>query len=100
MTISKKIEISKLKIKYVLGNQSTLVDYPTSEDILYELIEDWCGRIYEELKFTDVSLKKKYNLTTQQTEDIIEQFKLWGCIEDVLSNSAYTTYKVIKNPFA
>lgn len=97
--MKKTINTEKIKVKYVLGNYSTLKSYPTSEDILYELILDFCGRIYEELKFTDVSLQRKYSLSDERLGEVINQFKDWKLISEVHGNSSYTTYKIIKNPF-
>ena len=97
--MKKKIDTRKLKVKYVLGNHASLKSYPTSEDILYELILDFCGRVYDELKFTDVSLQRKYNLSDETLGEVINQFKNWKLIKEVHGNNSYTTYKIIKNPF-
>ena len=98
--MKKTIDIRKLKVKYVLGNYTSLKNYPTTEDILYEIIIDFCGRIYNELKFTDSSIQSKYSLSENETSMFINQLKGWDLLEEVHSNSAYTTYKIIKNPFA
>jgi len=98
--MKKTIDTRKLKVKYVLGNYASLKSYPTSEDILYELILDFCGRIYDELKFTDASIKRKYNLTDEELSLIIDHFKSWKLLKEVHGNNSYTTYKIIKNPFA
>lgn len=97
--IKKTIDISKLKVKYVLGIHSSLPSYPDSEDILYELIRDYCGRVAKELKFTDISLKKKYGLTDDQLRDTLEWLSNKKIIKTTIDNSAYTTLKVIKNPY-
>lgn len=98
--IQKKINTGKLKIKYVLGNYTTLKDYPTTEDVLYDLIKDYCSKNKKFLKFTDVSLLKKYpTLTKSSVTDIISKLKNNKIIEVVNSTSAYSTYKVITNPY-
>lgn len=97
--LSKKIDTSKLKAKYVLGCYSSMRDYPDTEDVLYELIEDYCSRIAKEIKFTNISLKKKYGLTKNRTDEIIKSLLDWKIIKEVNSTSAYSTYEVIKNPY-
>lgn len=99
MKIKKTIDISKLKVKYVLGIQSDSPTYPEPEDILYELIRDYCGRVATELKFTDVSLKKKYSLTDEKLKDTIEWLTNNKIITSINDTTAYTTLKVIKNPY-
>ena len=98
--MKKTIDTRKLKVKYVIGNHASLQSYPTHEDILYEMIIDFCGRVYDDLKFTDASVKRKYNLSDDETSTLIEQFKNWDFLEEIRGNNSYTTYKIIKNPFA
>lgn len=98
--MNKTINTANIKVKYVLGNYATLKCYPTSEDILYELVLDFCGRIYKELKFTDVSIQRKYSLSDERLNEVITQFKDWDLLEEIHGNSSYTTYKIIKNPFS
>lgn len=97
--LKKSLNTAKLKVKHVLGNHTTLPNYPDSEDITYELIRDYCGKVAKEIKFTNVSLQKKYSLTDEKTNEIITQLKNDKIIEVSLSNSAYTTYEVIVNPY-
>ena len=97
--LKKKIDTGKLKVKYVLGMHNTLSSYPDSEDILYELILDYCGRVKKELKFTDVSIKKKYGLSDKKLNFIINKLSKQSLIKPIHDNSAYTTYQVIKNPY-
>lgn len=99
MKIKKSINTGKLKVKYVLGIHSTLPSYPDSEDILYELIRDYCGKVAKELKFTNVSLQKKYSLSDEKLSEVIEYLTSHGFLGVVNDNSAYTTYEVIKNPY-
>jgi len=97
--LKKTINTSKLKVKYVLGNYSTLKDYPDTEDVIYELIEDYCSRVSKEIKFTNVSLQKKYGLSENRTQEIINSLLEWEIIKEINSTSAYATYEVIKNPY-
>lgn len=97
--LKKTINTSKLKVKYVLGNHSTLPGYPDAEDILFELIRDYCGKVAKEIKFTNVSLQKKYELTEEKTSAIIERLVADNILTKVHSNSAYKTYQVIVNPY-
>lgn len=97
--LKKTINTSKLKVKYVLGNYTTMKGYPDAEDIIYELIEDYCSRVAKEIKFTNVSLQKKYGLPEEKISELIKILLDWKIINEVNSTSAYTTYEVIKNPY-
>jgi len=99
MMLPKALNTSKLKVKYVLGNHSSVPGYPDAEDIIFELIRDYCGKVAKEIKFTNVSLQKKYSLTEERASAIIEKLMADGILEVSLQNSAYTTYEVIRNPY-
>jgi len=97
--LKKTLNTAKLKVKHVLGNHTTLPNYPDAEDITYELIRDYCGKVAKEIKFTNVSLQKKYSLSDEKTNSIIMQLRNDKIIDISISNSAYTTYEVIRNPY-
>lgn len=98
--LNKAIDTGKLKVKYVLGNHTTVKGYPTAEDILFEMIRDYCGRVAKILKFTDVSLLQKYpTLTKKSLSEILSKLKNEGYITEINSTSSYVTYEVIKNPY-
>ena len=97
--LPKTLNTSKLKVKYVLGNHSSVPGYPDAEDIIFELVRDYCGKVAKEIKFTNVSLQKKYSLTEDMTSAIIEKLMADGILKVSLQNSAYTTYEVIHNPY-
>lgn len=97
--LKKTLNTAKLKVKHVLGNHTTLPNYPDAEDITYELIRDYCGKVAKEIKFTNISLQKKYSLSDEKTNSIIMQLRNDKIIDVSLSNSAYTTYEVIRNPY-
>ena len=98
--IAKKIDKDKLKVKHVLKCHSTLPGYPDEEDILYDLLIDFVFRIYTELKFTDVSLLKKYkNLKKEKLQLELNKLLNLGIISVVNSTSSYTTYEVLINPY-
>jgi hypothetical protein len=97
--LPKALNTSKLKVKYVLGNHSSVPGYPDAEDIIFELIRDYCGKVAKEIKFTNVSLQKKYSLTEERASAIIEKLMADGILKVSLQNSAYTTYEVIRNPY-
>jgi len=97
--LPKTLNTSKLKVKYVLGNHSSVPGYPDAEDIIFELIRDYCGKVAKEIKFTNVSLQKKYSLTEERASAIIEKLMADGILKVSLQNSAYTTYEVIHNPY-
>ena len=97
--LQKTLNTAKLKVKHVLGNHTTLPSYPDAEDIIYELIRDYCGKVAQEIKFTNVSLKKKYSLDDERANAIIMKLRNDKIIKVSLSNSAYTTYEVVVNPY-
>ena len=94
--LPKILNTAKLKVKYVLGNHTTFKGYPDAEDIIFELIRDYCGKVAKEI---NVSLAKKFSLDEQQTNDILEKLLSEKIIQISISNSAYTTYEVIRNPY-
>jgi len=97
--LKKSLNTAKLKVKHVLGNHTTLPNYPDAEDIIYELIRDYCGKVAKEIKFTNVSLQKKYSLSDEKVNSILMQLRNDKIIKVSLSNSAYTTYEVVVNPY-
>ena len=97
--LKKSLNTAKLKVKHVLGNHTTLPNYPDAEDIMYELIRDYCGKVAKEIKFTNVSLQKKYSLSDEKVNSILMQLRNDKIIKVLLSNSAYTTYEVVVNPY-
>ena len=46
--LPKTLNTAKLKVKYVLGNHTTLPSYPDAEDVIFELIRDYCGKVAKE----------------------------------------------------
>tara|TARA_R100000655_G_scaffold63913_2_gene102429 strand:- start:4821 stop:5120 length:300 start_codon:yes stop_codon:yes gene_type:complete len=98
--LKKTLNPEKLKVKYILENHSSLKTYPDPEDILYEYIRDYCNRPKAtKIEFTDVSLKKYYNLTDEKASEIISFLVDKGFLKEVRGNSAYSTYQIIKNPY-
>jgi hypothetical protein len=97
--LKKSLNTAKLKVKYVLGNHTTLPGYPDAEDVIFELIRDYCGKVAKEIKFTNVSLQKKYNLTEEHTAKVLNRLVADKIIGEVNSTSAYTTYEVLINPY-
>ena len=99
MMLPKTLNTAKLKVKYVLGNHTTLPQYPDAEDVHFELIRDYCGKVAKEIKFTNVSMAKRWNLSKEQCDVILKQLLKHNFLEISLQNSAYTTYEVIYNPY-
>ena len=99
MMLPKTLNNAKLKVKYVLGNHTTLPNYPDAEDVLFELIRDYCGKVAKEIKFTNVSMAKRWNLSKEQCDVIIVELLKHEFLKISLQNSAYTTYEVIYNPY-
>ena len=86
MMLPKILNTAKLKVKYVLGNHTTLSSYPDAEDVIFELIRDYCGKVAKEIKFTDISkillkiishkeFKKYKGITPKNINDILQLSK-------------------------
>lgn len=99
MKMKKQINLAKLKVKHVLGNHTAMMDYPDAEDIIFELIRDYCAKVAKDIKFTNVSLQKKYGLTEEKTLTIITSLINEGILSEINSSSAYKTYEVMFNPY-
>lgn len=99
-TLSKSFNETKLKVKYILGIHSVLPDYPTAEDITYELLFEYCSKSWKHLKFTDVSMQKRWNLTDTKLSKILTELRNDGLITEIRDTSGYTTYEFIKNPYS
>tara|TARA_Y100001972_G_C7639677_1_gene321327 strand:+ start:399 stop:698 length:300 start_codon:yes stop_codon:yes gene_type:complete len=97
--LPKTLNTGKLKVKYVLGNHTSLPTYPDAEDILFELIRDYCGKVAKEIKFTDVSMAKRWSLPKERCDSILNELLEHNFLKISLQNSAYTTYEVIHNPY-
>jgi hypothetical protein len=97
--LPKLLNTAKLKVKYVLGNHTTQPGYPDAEDVLFELIRDYNSKVAKEIKFTNISMAKRWSLTKQQCDKILQKLLEINCIRIDFSNSAYTTYEVIQNPY-
>ncbi len=99
MMLPKTLNTAKLKVKYVLGNHTSQPNYPDAEDILFELIRDYCGKVAKEIKFTDVSMAKRWSLSKEQCNVLLKELLKHKFLKISLQNSAYTTYEVIHNPY-
>jgi|TARA_R110002153_G_scaffold104114_1_gene241705 hypothetical protein len=97
--LPKTLNTEKLKVKYVLGNHTTLPLYPDAEDVIFELIRDYCGKVAKEIKFTDISMAKRWSLSKEQCNTILATLQKHKLVNISLQNSAYTTYEVIHNPY-
>lgn len=97
--MKKSIDPLKLKVKYVLGNYSQLEGYPTFEDIIFDLITDYCNKSHKEIKFTDALIQKRYNISIEKTSLILEKLVNEKLIKEIKTNSSYSTYKVLVNPY-
>ncbi len=89
--LPKLLNTAKLKVKYVLGNHTTQPGYPDAEDVLFELIRDYCGKVAKEIKFTNVSMAKRWNLSDKECNTILQKLLKINCIKVDCANSAETT---------
>ena len=106
--MEKRIDISKLKVKYVIGSYRDSDDFPTAEDILYELTEDilyeltkeFCTKSAKELRFTNESLKLRYSLSDESFNSIINTMLKKNIIETIKEKDGVITYEIKINKFA
>ena len=101
-----KINENKLKIKYVLGNYKIFDDYPTSEDIMYYLIQWMMGQdknsdfvfhnlwLMNELELDKNDEKKKDELIKKLNNLVKEEYLLFN-----KETNTRKYYKIEKNPF-
>lgn len=99
MKMEKKINESKLKVKYVIGSYRDSDDFPTSEDILYELTKEFCTKSAKELRFTNESLKSRYSLSDESFDTIINNWLKNNIIEIIKEKDDVITYEIKINKF-
>lgn len=99
MKMEKKINESKLKVKYVIGSYRDSDDFPTSEDILYELTKEFCTKSAKELRFTNESLKSRYSLSDDNFNSIINNWLKNNIIEITKEKDDIVTYEIKINKF-
>ena len=99
MKMEKRIDISKLKVKYVIGSYRDSDDFPTAEDVLYELTKEFCTKNTKELRFTNESLKLRYSLSDDKFDLIINGLLKKNIIEIVKEKDNITTYEIKINKF-
>ncbi len=98
-----KINENKLKVKYVLGNYKVIEGYPTSEDIMYFLMQWVIGQDKKtEYIFHDSWLMNELNIDKNLKDDFLS--KIDSLVKDnTLSFNKETNikkyYKIEKNPF-
>ncbi len=97
--MEKKINESKLKVKYVIGSYRDSDDFPTAEDILYELTKEFCTKNSRELKFTNESLKLRYSLSDNKLASIINGLLKKNIIEIIKEKDNVITYEIKINKF-
>ena len=98
--MEKKIDESKLKVKYIIGSYRDSDDFPTYEDVLYELIKEFCTKSAKELKFTNESLKLRYSLSDESFNSIINTLLKKNIIETINKKDDVITYEIKINKFA
>ena len=88
----KALNKKKVKIKNLIG----IVDQPTYEDLLFEIVQflEIENRFDGEFKKGEVSLKTRCRINQELIEDL-EKLAELGYIEKL----KYTQYKIIKHPW-
>lgn len=88
----KRIQKQKIKIKNLIG----IVDNPTHEDLLFEIVSflEKENRLGNEFNKEEVSLKTRCRIEEDLDLDLKELMKL-GFIE----HKGWTKYKLLKHPW-
>jgi hypothetical protein len=88
----KGINKKKIKIKNLLG----MVDEPTLEDLLFEIVSflEKEARLEEEFTKHEISLKTRCRISEDLDKDLLE-LREKGWIE----HKGWTKYKLIKHPW-
>lgn len=97
-----KINQDKLPIKYILGIEKDLPDYPTALDVLQAEVK-LCNRNPERYKgsFTFHALKT-YRFPESEPNKVLESAKelvTLGLCEQTNEEPGKEAFKIIKNPF-
>lgn len=90
------IDENKLKIKYIIGCYKDLEDYPTTEDLMFQII-NFANINNRDNIISDLDLKKIF-----ETDDIENILTLLQKENFLLFDKELKTkknYKIIKNPF-
>jgi len=97
-----KINQDNLPIKYIMGIEKDLPDYPTGFDILYNEIQ-LCVRMPDRHKgnFTLHALKTYRFQETEESKllDSINDLVNLGIVETVNTEKGKLSWKIIQNPF-
>jgi len=100
--VSKSIDKTRLKIKYLIGSYPHLPGYPTAEDVFYDMLTEYCSRKEDRrLKFTSVMLERKYpSVTPESMGEHLQHLEQLGLISEVNRTSAFTSYQIEHNPYS
>lgn len=88
----KKIQKEKIKIKNLIG----IIDNPTYEDLLFEIVSflEKENRLEEEFNKEEVSLKTRCRIEEDLEEDLKKLNEL-----GYLEHKGWTKYKLLKHPW-
>ena len=94
-----QIDENKLPIKYVLGIQEHLTEYPTGFDILYEKIRRHIGE--DKWNFTKHASMKYHlkNADEKKVDEALKELIEDGWIRTINETEGKESYKILKNPF-
>jgi hypothetical protein len=90
------INKDKLKIKYILGSYKDSPEYPTTEDLMYQIV-NYCYLNNKDNIISDVEICKVLNIETAKDILNLLQKENYIIYEKELKNKI--NYKIIKNPF-
>jgi len=86
----KKIDKNQIKIKNLLG----IIDNPTHEDLLFEIVSFLENENKTEFKKWDVSMKTRSRIGSSLEEDLKVLID-----KGYLEHQKYTMFKLIKHPW-
>lgn len=93
------IDTNKIKIKYILGSYLDAKDYPTSEDVMYFLIQHFMSSGDKDLEFTDHFLMNKLHKSRDEITILLDKCIVDKHVEHVKDTNIKSFYKLTNNPF-
>ena len=94
-----KLNNRKLKIKYILGNYRELETWPTTEDVMYLLIQWAMSNEENDTSFSDIAMEKKIGIPKEKLKEIFIELEKEGYIIKEKDTNTKSVYKINKNPF-
>lgn len=94
------IDRKKLPIKYIFNVYQQLKDFPTPEDILFEIVghfEEY--GVTEELNVKQIQKILSFKLSTKEIEECINTLTSKGYVTTSKENTKFIHYTIVTHPW-